>query len=337
MAFELRSAGEPDREAWEKAVEASPHGTIFHSWRWLKTLERHVDMRLYPLLAYQGSQLVALYPFFVHTYGPFRVADSPASDGFMLYLGPVIPGYEQMKQERREHVFLSLQEKVDDFLISELGCKLIRVRTSPSLPDSRPLIWRQYRVKPAYTYRIDLAGGIDRVWEQFDGKLKADIRRSQKMGVTVREGGPADLLEAHDTLYRRFREKGLKKRECREFLADIYREFQPSVKVFVAEYQGKVVGSVVALLHKDILRFWFGTPKSGLKGIYPNNLVQWEGIRWAAANGLRICENMDTGDDVTRAPFKAKFNAGIELWFKADKYASNFYKLGHFFINPDQF
>jgi Acetyltransferase (GNAT) domain len=338
MTVELQIAGDDEREVWDEVVAASPHGTIFHTWKWLKIAERHLSMHLHPLMAYQGDHLVSIYPFFVHSFGIFPIADSPPSEGFMLYLGPVIVDYERMRQERRDHTVLSLQERTDDYLFSELGCKLIRVHLSPGLYDSRPFIWRGYRVKPAYTYRTPLSKGIEGIWQQFDGKLRADIRRTEKLGVRVREGGLDELLGIHDALYRRFREKGLKKRECRGYLTEIYRDFhEDNMKIFVAEYQENLIGSVVTLLYKDILRLWIGTPKSDMKGVYPNNLVQWEAIKWAATKGFSYCENMDTGDDSTRAPFKAKFNADLALWFKADKFSSNLYKLGHFFMNPRQY
>lgn len=337
MAVELRIAGDGDEEAWDAVVSASPQGTLFHTWKWLKIAERHLHLDLCPIMAYLGEHLVSVYPLFLHSFGMFRVADSPASAGFMLYLGPVIVDYERMSQERREHTVLALQERIDDYLFAERGCKLVRVHLSPEISDARPFIWAGYAVRPAYTYRINLAKGVDGIWEQFDRKLKADIRRAEKLGVRVREGGLDELLSIHDALSRRFREKGLKWRECREYLAEIYREFHGDhVKVFVAEHEGRLIGSAVTLLYKDTLRFWIGTPKSDMKGVYPNNLVQWEAMKWAATNGFRTCENMDTGDDRTRAPFKAKFNADLALWFKADKFSSNLYKLGHFFISPGQ-
>jgi hypothetical protein len=288
-------------------------------------------------MAYLGEHLLSVYPVFLHSWGMLRVSDSPASEGFMVYLGPVIVDYENMSQERREHTVLSLLKRVDDYLFSERGCRLVRVHLSPEILDTRPFIWTGYLVRPAYTYRIDLAKGIDGVWQGFDRKLKADIRKAEKLGVRVREGGLDDLLSIHDALFQRFREKGMEKKECREYLAGIFREFHGDhMRVFVAEHEGRVVGSVVALLYKDTARFWLGTPKSDMKGVYPNNLAQWEAMKWAAANGYRTCENMDTGDDPTRAPFKAKFNADLALWFKADRFSSKLYKFGHFLLSPDQ-
>jgi len=61
---ELKIAKNEDSEAWNNIVENSPQGTIFHTWKWLKIVEKHTNSKLYPIIGYKGTEPVGVYPLF---------------------------------------------------------------------------------------------------------------------------------------------------------------------------------------------------------------------------------------------------------------------------------
>jgi hypothetical protein len=73
---------------------------------------------------------------------------------------------------------------------------------------------------------------------------------------------------------------------------------------------------------------WVGVPKTDLAGIPVNDLVQWEAIKWAQANGLEYYEEMDAGDDPRLRHFKSKYNPDLVIWYSATRYSSYIYKIG---------
>ena len=160
-------------------------------------------------MLYKGTQLVAIYPLFIQKMGMVNVALSPPSRSYMLYLGPVIADYESMKQDKKESTYIRIQQEMDNYIFKTEGCGYARIRSSPGLYDSRPLRWSGYAVEPLYTYRINLTQGIDRVWEQFDRKLRVEIHKAQREGITVRTGDRNDFEFIHDSLYLRYEKQGL--------------------------------------------------------------------------------------------------------------------------------
>jgi hypothetical protein len=48
MNIELRVAEKNEGKSWDRMVEASTYGTIFHTWKWLKIIEKHTKSKLYP-------------------------------------------------------------------------------------------------------------------------------------------------------------------------------------------------------------------------------------------------------------------------------------------------
>ena len=74
--------------------------------------------------------------------------------------------------------------------------------------------------------------------------------------------------------------------------------------------------------------FWVGLPKTDIVGISPNDMIQWEAIRWAQSNGYEYFELMDAGDDPRLRHFKSKYNPDLVIWYSATKYSSFIFKIG---------
>ena len=142
-------------------------------------------------------------------------------------------------------------------------------------------------------------------------------------------GDAEDLEFLRESLYSRFEEQGLKpeKEYYKDYLFELYDAFYPqNMKIFIAKYREERVGGLVVLCYKDWAALWIGIPKISLKGIYPNDLAQWEAIKWACENGYRFYEEMDAGDDPRLRHFKAKFNPEPVPWYSAVKYSSFVFK-----------
>jgi hypothetical protein len=318
---------------WDGLVEGSPHGTLFHTWDWLKIVEKNTGCILYPLMLYRGTNLIAIYPIFLKRKGFMKLALSPPPKAYLLYLGPVIRDYEILKQDKKENIFIQIQEEVDRFLFKELKCNYVRIRSSPGLFDSRPFRWAGYHIEPYYTYRLDLTKGLDNTWEQFDRKLRVDINRAKREGVTVEEGNEGDIEFILSSLSRRFKEQGFTPSDYSEYLSELYNKFYPrEMKIYIAKYKGNKVGGTISLFYRDIMYLWVGIPKADLKGISPNDLVQWEAINWACNNGCKYYEEMDAGDDPRLRHFKSKYNPELAIWYVATKYSSNLYKMAEILI-----
>jgi len=333
MALALKILDSANEKAWNELVISSPHGTIFHTLKWLRLAAEQSRAEFLPCMLYKGTELVAIYPIFLQHQGPVLLALSPPSRAYMLYLGPVIADYESLKQDKKESTYIQIQQEMDAFLFKTKGCKYARIRSSPGLYDSRPLKWAGYTVDALYTYRIDLSKGIDQVWNQFDRKLRVEINKAIRDGVTVRTGDKSDLEYIHESLYARYQQQGIMPVDYKNYLHALYDTYQDNLKIFVAEYQGQRIGGTINLCFKDIMYLWVGIPKSDLVGISPNALIQWEAIKWAHENGLRYYEEMDAGDDPRLRYFKAKYNPDLVIWYSATRYSSVVYKAGEKILN----
>lgn len=328
MELTVEIARESDQTKWDEIIARSSYGTIFHTWSWLKLAEEQTKSRFVPLMLYKGTELVGLYPFFIAKKGPINLAFSPPPKAYLLYLGPVIVDYQNLRQDKKESIFIDIQNAANHYLFNTAGCRYSRIRTSPGLFDSRPLKWTGYEVDPLYTYRVDLRQGMDEVWKNFDRKLRNEINKAIKSGVTVRQGDWEDLVFIYNRLSERYLDQGVVSSDYIPYLQKLYDRFYPdNLKIFVAEYKGEKVGGTINLVDKNIMYLWVGIPKTTLPGLSPNDLVQWEAMKWSSEHGLTMYEEMDAGDDSRLRYFKSKYNPDLEIWYSATKYSSAIFRL----------
>jgi lipid II:glycine glycyltransferase (peptidoglycan interpeptide bridge formation enzyme) len=329
MVFTIKILENSNEKTWDDLVLSSSHGTIFHTVNWLRLVQRQTNSEFLPLMFYKGTQLIAIYPVFIVNQGPIKIALSPPSRSYTLYLGPVIADFETLKQDKKESTYMQIQQEMDTYIFETKRCKYARIRSSPGLYDSRPLRWLGYTVESLYTYRIDLTKGIDSIWEQFDKSVRRMVTQSERAGMTVRTGDKEDLDFIHDSMYKRYIEQGIKPSDYKEYLHTIYQKFYPeNLKIFVAEFNGQKISGCIYLCFNNILYFWVGLPKPEQGGLSPNDLISWEAIKWAQTNGLKYYELMDAGDDPRLRHFKSKYNPELVIWYEATKYSSFIYKIG---------
>ncbi len=320
--LEVTVANSP--KIWDELVERADYSTVFHRWGWLKTTEQNTKSELYPLVIYKNSTPIAVYPIFIEKKFGLKLALSPPPRCLQLYLGPSIVSYSGMKQSKKESSLIEVQSAADKFL-DNLGVGYTRIRTSPFLLDSRPFSWAGYAVSPQYTYVLNLKRSLNQLWESLDRSLRRSIEKAKSSGVEVRDGGLDDLEFIRLSMRDRFQSMGIRVPEdyYRIYLERLYDLFHPeNLRIFVVEFKGERVGGLILLCYKDRASYWFGMGKTSTKGIYPNDLLQWEAIRWAWENGFKYYEEMDAGDDPRLRHFKAKFNPDLVPWYSAVKYSS---------------
>ena len=112
MTIEIRIANNDDAEEWDTIYCQSPHGTIFHQWNWLKITEKHTQTKLYPLIGMKGEIPVGIFPLFFQKKGPIPMVFSPPPHAVLFYLGPVLVGYETIKQEKKEIIILASRRRL---------------------------------------------------------------------------------------------------------------------------------------------------------------------------------------------------------------------------------
>jgi len=310
------------REEWSKLEENLRDGTIFHTWIWLKIVEKHTKSKFYPIIGLKGSTPIGIYPLFYLKNFLFRSVFSPPPWVSVPYLGPAIVDYDKLKQDKKESVFIEFQREVDAFIKSKFKPHHTRIKSPPGLLDARPFKWTGYHVEPVYNYRIDLSKGKDYVWGQFKKHLRQNINRAKNRGFYVEEGSKEELEWIYETIATRYEKQDRVISIPKKYLYDLYNAFYPqNMKIFVAKYNGEVVSGMVDIYYKEKVLSWLGNGKANVEGVSPNELLQWESIKYAIEHGLKHYEEMGANTE-RLCRYKSKYNPDLSIYFSAKKYSS---------------
>ncbi len=320
--MDIKIATEEDKELWDSLVEKSTHSTIFHSWDFLKIIEKHTGTRLYPLIGLNGTTPIGIYPLFYERKLFLRMVYSPPPHVAVLHLGPAFVYDSTVKQSRKESLFIDFQEKVDEFISSELHAHYVMIRTSPGLTDARPLKWAGYDVSLRYSYSVDLSNGMEAVWKNLDKKFKHSIEKAKEAGVSVEEGSVEELEKIYELLTERYEEQDKVVTVPKEYLLEVYNLFKSSMKVFVARYEGEIKTGVIDFCYKGKTLTWMGNPKTNLNKIYPNDLLFWKVLEKEYDNGSKRYEVMGAAGIERLHGYYANYNPSLLVNYSAVRYNS---------------
>jgi hypothetical protein len=324
MTFELRIASSEDAKEWDEINAKSPHGTIFHQWDWLKITEKHTQTTLYPLIGIKGSTSIGIFPLFFQKKGPIRMVFSPPPHAALFYLGPVMVGYDTLKQEKREINYISFQNSVEQFITHELKAQYISISLPPGLLDPRPFTWSGYSFEPQYDYVIDLSIGLDSLLETLDKRGRQNLTHAKKRGISVELGGKKEYEKILDLMEIRYKQQGKNVTVLRAYFLDLYEVYKDYLKIFVAKVDDKIVTGSIDVQYRDTHYSWIGNPKPKRRiSPSPNDLLIWESIRYAYERGFRFYVTMNAaGDRRLHSYYASKFDPELKVHISVKKHSS---------------
>ncbi|MBK5187118.1 MAG: FemAB family PEP-CTERM system-associated protein [Gemmatimonadaceae bacterium] len=155
---------------WDALVRRSPGFTHFHLYGWREVMERVFRHECIYLAAWDDANALAGVLPLVRVksmlFGHFLV-----SMPFLNYGGPL----------GSDEAVVALVARASD-IARDSGAKLLELRSRNPLPIDLPVSHRKI------TVLLDLPGSEPALMKQLDAKLRSQVRRPQKEGVTVKFG-----------------------------------------------------------------------------------------------------------------------------------------------------
>ncbi|NYT06600.1 MAG: GNAT family N-acetyltransferase [Methanomicrobiales archaeon] len=315
MQLTLAPANAQDEEIWNGIVERSPHGSIFHLWRWLEITARHTGTAFHPLLGTVDGEPLCIVPLFVQQKGPLRLVFSPPPHAAIFGLGPLVAGWDEMVQDRRESVFEALVQETDRYIGTVLKAGYVQIALAYGFEDPRPFSWLGYSVEPAYDYVNDLSAGFEEVVAAMGRKSRQDLARAVRRGMHVEEGGQAEMEAVIGLMVERYREQHKMVTVSKEYLLELYDAFPKNIRVLVARQDGEIVTGLLDLAWKNRISSWIGNPKPRKKiSPSPNDLIAFEAIKIACDTGCGEYITMSAaGNQRLHQYYASKFNPHLKV------------------------
>jgi Acetyltransferase (GNAT) domain len=292
-------------------VGRSPHATPFHRPEWLSAVRDFTPGTVYLLRVLQGEETVAVLPHVHGHWGPLRVVLSPPARMGMQYLGPLIPDWTQLKQDKREARLAALANAVRVHL-RETRSRACQIRGPPGLDDGRAFQWSGFEAVPRYTYVLDLANK-EAIWDGMKKNVRSDIRRHEN-ALPIAEADESDWRAFDHQVGGRYSEQGLRAPLPQGYLPQLRRALGTDLTLFVAKEDGGFLGGAALIRTGNRMALWLGTVR-GPPGVPVNDLLVWHSIRYAGSLGCLQFELM--GANTHRiADFKSKFNPTLQTYLE---------------------
>jgi hypothetical protein len=323
----LRQISEEEKARWNALVEASPHGSIFHTWPWVNALARHGWMKVlgerlkstfHPLIAEYEGKDIGIIPLYEYRGRILKYVVSPPKYTDVSYLGPILNFPENLKRSSWEHLHRNFHDAVDDY-IKNLGGDCVWIRTPPGYDDMRPYLWQGYNVTPLYNYSLDLRQPTERLFENTREDFRKRVRKAEREGYVVSEGSFSDVEKLFSQQNKRYDEKGMHMNISLDYLKELFDGSEPgSIRVFKAELKGEFVSASVRTFYKKKVTGWFGSPKNTSTGGNPNDLLHWSVIKLAASQGYEEYENVWANEESLN-DYKTKINPRLNVFYSVTR------------------
>lgn len=310
---------------YPELASASQHSTIFHSPEWLKVVSC-IDLRSVQILRVaQGQETIGVLPHVHLRHGPLRVILSPPAGLGMQYLGPLIPHFEGMKQDKRERRLDAIAGAVIEHMRSTRS-RLCQMRWTPGLADARAFQWQGFEALPRYSYVLPLSDEKS-MWERLKQEARLHIKRHSE-AISTSVGTDGDWSTFEDRTRARYADQGLTAPLPATYLRALRAELGDRLVLMVARRAGEWLGAAALIRFRERLILWQGALK-GTPGLPVNDILVWNSIQFGCEAGCREFELM--GANTKRiSEFKAKFNPGLETYLELRKgppFVSSAFKL----------
>ena len=271
--FQLNLADDSACAAWDAFCERQPGVTLCHGSRWARSLAASYGSRCRSIGWREGDEIVAVLPVLeVRTLAQRSALISTpyGSYGGILHAGggnPLPREADLVAPEVAAHLPLR-------------GRHLV-VRQAAADPVSEEQLQPRNRV----AMWLALPAAADTLWTGFPAKVRNQVRKAEKAGVTVRCG-----REGQDDFYqlylRRMHELGTPAHGP-GFFAGLCREFGERIEFLVAYHEARPVAALMDIEWGGWRVNLYGAADVRVRSLCANNLVYWKSLEQAIGNGCR--------------------------------------------------
>lgn len=150
------------------------------------------------------------------------------------------------------------------------------------------------------TLRLRLGEGEQRLWRGFDAKLRNQIRKSEKSGLTTQFGGAELVPQFYGPFSRNMRDLGVPVWGI-DFYRTILKRFPGEAEMLVVRSEAEAIGGALLLHWRGVLLVPCASSLRTHFDKCPNHALYWAAIRRGIERGARLFDfgrsTVGTGTD----------------------------------------
>ncbi len=291
-----------DLSLWEDFVASHSQATNYHQLGWKTVIERSFGHATRYLMAMNDGVVVGILPLAILKSRLF--GRSVVSLPFLNYGGLLA---------HDENVEEGLVSAASQLAIDE-GAESVELRHS--VAHGLGLVPKEHKV----SMLLPLASDTDAQWKQLDAKVRNQIRKAGKSGLTVEIGGTELLDDFYAMFARNMRDLGTPV-YGRIFFETILDVFPLHTRIFVVKSQETPVAAGLSSIFNETMEIPWAGSLVEYRSLCPNMLLYWEAIQFGIQHGMNVFDfgRSTPGEGTYR--FKTQWGAKAsplvwEYWMK---------------------
>ena len=309
------------KSEWDSFLRSSPQGTLFNTFDWAEILQSVFGLHHEVLAATKnGSILAGIMIFYKTKLGQKIVTHAPLT----AYNGPV---FGEITDGEKSQKITEQQYELSNLLLCaiEKEYRFINISSSYNLNDSRPYLWRNWKVKPQYTYILNLEDK-ETIWDSFSSSLRRKIKHCETAGFTISESSNNHkLLELQEESYAK---SGIKPvLPIASFEKFINAAKEKNIVDIYSISQGDDIHSMRAMLKwNNTVYDWIAGTDAQFKNSNATHYLLWELFKKYSADNYSYFDFMGANTkNIT--DFKRSFGGSLTEYFDLTYYSSSLVKL----------
>ncbi len=258
------------KKEYSDFVENFSSATPFHTVEWLTALENSLGNKCEVAMFYEGADLIGVCPLFKKNVSLMKIYFSPIFGTETAYLGVLGKDLSGMLN--------ALKQKVGDFFVIQ--------------PPNLKVSVRGFLVENKDTIITPLdSASAEEHFKRVRKGHRYDTKKAEKDGVTISEdyskGAISEYCKMLAQTYGKSDYAPLPESLYQDVISSLHEKNQ--IKFLFAEYEGKRIAGGVFPYFNDTVYYWTGGSRKEKEytSLYPNNLIQWELIKWGYEQGLK--------------------------------------------------
>lgn len=285
---------EGESARWDDFVISNPDSDYTHLYRWKNVFEESYSLKTKYLGIFNDDILIGLMPTVSIKY-PFRKTIS-FSLPYLNYSGLICNDHYEEELLLKEILNYLLNKKIAGIEIRELS--------------------KKNGIGENVTLKLSLPSKAEVLWESFKPKVRNQIRKAEKAGITIK-WGVNHLDDFYKVYSRNMHDLGTPV-HGRRFFECIIGNFPQYVNLLTAFKENKPVASMLIMKFRDrISDPWASSLKEYLE-FCPNMLMYWEALKFGVQYGFK---EFDFGrSQVGSGTYNFKTQWGsVPVWLKYKK------------------
>lgn len=289
-ALTVEHASESMAAEWDAFVSAHPNATIDHLWRWRRIFEgvfkhkcEYLAARragtiagILPLVLFDSrifGRIVASLPFL--NYGGVLAKDDAAAESLFAAAAGVAREFDARHVELRH----------TSRRFAGLPCRQHKLAlTRPLLPT------------------------LDAQWSDLDRKIRNQVRKAQKDGLTVEVGGAQLVPDFYAVFARNMRDLGTPV-YSKHLFSETARLFAAESRIFIVRSGTTPVAASLSLKFRDTVLVPWASSLREYRNQCANTLLYWRMFEDAIERGARVFDFGRSSPDTGPHHFKRQWGA----------------------------